>query len=142
MQATAQLHDSRIEEALESVHRLLLISPRDPLHRLKRAALLQMLGRCGESLLEFERVAQTFPDSIFSREAEEAIEVLDKLQIQQVLVRASEQYDFGVLLQRDIDRALTESAYYLSESGRETLRQMVWDGRSEDDTPPVMARVH
>jgi hypothetical protein len=42
---------------------LLQMSPRDPLHRLRYATLLQLQGRSGDALREFQLVLQLYPDA-------------------------------------------------------------------------------
>ena len=139
MLATSLAHEGEFEAAIDEVRRVLMLSPRDPLHRMRLASLLQAQGQSGEAVREFERVLIMAPDSMFASDAETAIEALDRAQIQQILLRAGEQRIFGLYLERDMDSTLDENAFYLSESGRETLRQMVWDGSSDDTpTPPRM----
>lgn len=142
MLVTAQMHEAQFEAATATMRRLLTLSPRDPLHRMRLGSLLQAQGKTGEALSEFERVVAIAPETMFAGDAMGAIEMLDRAQIQQVLMRAAESTIYGIALQRDLDRALDDSGYYLSENGRETLRQMVWDGRDEDDAPPEITRVH
>lgn len=142
MMATSLLHSDQTEAAMDILRRLLLVSPRDPLHRLRLATLLQVQGQTGEALQEWERIVTQYPNSPFSEEADEAIEMLDKTQIQHILLRAAEQSTFGWQLQRNLDQVLSDHEIYLSESGRETLRQIVWDGRPEETTAPPPPRVH
>ena len=56
--ATALLQLGQTEAAIVAVRRLLEISPRDPLHRLRLATLLQMHSQPGESLRQFEIVVE------------------------------------------------------------------------------------
>ncbi|HEX8833503.1 MAG TPA: hypothetical protein VF719_04845, partial [Abditibacteriaceae bacterium] len=110
------------------------------LHRLKYATLLQLQGNSGEALREFQRVLATYPDAPFSSEANDAIEILDNMQIQQVLLRAAEQDGFRLQLQHEFENTLQEFGFHLSENGRETLRYMLGDGRP--DALPVAPRIH
>ncbi|MBW3636236.1 MAG: tetratricopeptide repeat protein [Armatimonadetes bacterium] len=138
--ATALLQLGEIEKAIAAVQRLLEISPRDPLHRLRLATLLQMQERPGQSLREFERIAEMYPDAPFSEDAREAIENLDRLQTQQILLMAAEQDGFRWQLERDPEAALEENGFYLTENGFETLRQMI--PGAEDEAPPRAPRMH
>lgn len=138
--ATALLHSGRVDDAARVMRELLALSPRDPLHRLKMATLLQLQGQSGESLREFERVAFTYPDAPFSAEANEAIEVLDNVQMQQILMRAGEQDEFRHALEREMDSALHDNGFHLSDNGRESLRHMLGDGRPDFDSAPP--RIH
>lgn len=141
MLATALLHSGRIDEAARVMRELLLLSPRDPLHRLKFATLLQLQGKSGQSSREFQRVADSHPDAPFVDEAHDAIETLDHIQIQQVLIRASEENAFREQLENSFESALPDNGFHLSESGRESLRHILGDGRPDYGfgTPP---RVH
>jgi tetratricopeptide (TPR) repeat protein len=138
--ATALLHAGRVDEAAEVMRRLLMLSPRDPLHRIKLGTLFQLQGRSGDALREFQRVIDAYPDAPFSAEAHEAIEVLDRMQIQQVLMRATEDDDFRLRLQRDTEEVLQENNFYLSEGGLESLRHLLWDGSPTEAPAPI--RIH
>lgn len=138
--ATALLQLGQIEEAIGAVQRLLEISPRDPLHRLRLATLLQMQGRPGQSLREFERIAQMYPDAPFSQDAREAMENLDRLQTQQILLMAAEQDSFRWQLERDPERALEKNGFCLTENGFESLRQLI--PGSEEETIERTTRMH
>ncbi len=138
MLATSRAHEGRFEDAGQAMRGLLLLSPRDPLHRMRLASLLQSYGALGEASREFERVMESTPGTFFARDAEAALEMLDKAQIQQILTRAGEQRDFGLRLERDMEETLDIHAFYLSESGRESLRQMIDDGRPDLSRAPRM----
>lgn len=136
--ATALLQQGEVVAAEHVMRELLQISPLDPLHRLRLATLLQLQGRLGEALIEFKRVLETHPDLPIVEEAHEAIEALDRMQTQQILMRASEQLMFRLAIERNLDETLDEFGFILSDNGYETLRQMVWDGHYDDEdfTPP------
>jgi tetratricopeptide (TPR) repeat protein len=138
--ATALLQLGEIEKAISAVQRLLEISPRDPLHRLRLATLLQMQERPGQSLREFERIAEMYPDAPFSQDAREAMENLDRLQTQQILLMAAEQDNFRWQLERNAATTLEENGFYLSEDGFETLRQMI--PGAEDEFSERAPRMH
>lgn len=134
--ATTCLQTNQLDAAIEAIELLLLISPRDPLHRLKLATLLQLQGRLGESSQEFQRVLELYPTMPFSEDAEEAVEALDRLQTQQILMMASEQTTFRLKLERAFDMALAEGGFHLSDNGRESLRHMVADVNFDSPIPP------
>jgi cytochrome c-type biogenesis protein CcmH/NrfG len=140
--ATALLHSGQIEASERVMRNLLLRSPRDPLHRLKLATLLQLEGRLGEALQEFQRVLETGTEQPLAPEAYEAIDALDKMQIQQILLRASEQTTFRLYLERDFDAALQDIGFHLSDGGREALRHMVGEGHWDDDYSMAPPRIH
>ncbi|PQV64443.1 hypothetical protein B1R32_105124 [Abditibacterium utsteinense] len=122
---TALLQTGENDAAIAGVRRLLEISPRDPLHRLRLATLLQMQGQPGESLREFERIGAMYPDAPFSDDALEAVENLERLQTQQILLMAAEQDTFRWQLERDPAQTLEDNGFYLTENGFESLRQMI-----------------
>jgi tetratricopeptide (TPR) repeat protein len=138
--ATAHLQTNQLKAAIEVMERLLLISPRDPLHRLKLATLMQLQGALGASSREFQRVLETHGEFPFTNDATEAVEALDRLQTQQILMMAAEQNQFRLKLERHFDAALAEGGFHLSESGRESLRHMVADLTPDDPSP--LPRVH
>lgn len=138
--STALLHIEQLPEAESVLRELLVLSPRDPLHRLKLATLLQMQGKSGQALREFERVVETYPEAPFAGEAEEAIELLDNLQMQQLLMRAGEQPFFRLQMQTELDETLRENGFHLTDEGRESLRHMMSDGRLAP--APERVRLH
>ena len=138
--ATAYLHLEQLGETENVLRELLLLSPRDPLHRLKLATLLQMQGKSGEALREFERVAESYPEAPFAGEALEAIELLDNLQMQQLLMRAGEQPIFRQQMQTALDETLRDNGFQLTDEGRESLRHMMSDGRVMPE--PERPRIH
>lgn len=145
--ATSMLQMGSLDEATSVVRRLLQLSPDDPLHRLRLATLLQLQGLLGDACRQFQLVAVMHSHMPFHQEALEAIEALDKMQTQQVLMLASEQTDFRLRLERSFDEALAESAFHLSDHATETLRHMVWDGRleapfDEDGSDSPAMRIH
>lgn len=140
MLATALLYDGQPKDAAHVMRQLLTLSPRDPLHRLKLATLLHLQGALGESLVEFQRVVNAYPDAPFTQEAQEAIEALDRIQIQHILARFTEQTDFNHALQGEFDETLDDEGYHLSDSGLESLRHMLADGRPTDQR--IAPRIH
>ena len=135
--ATSYLHTGRVLEAEQTIRELLQMSPRDPLHRLKLATLLQIQSKSGESLEEFKRVVAAFPEAPFAAEAREAIELLDNLQIQQVMMRLNEQPTFEQQMRYDLENTLRDNGFHLTDEGRESLRHMMSDGRPENAPPKI-----
>ena len=140
MRSAAQLHAGDVGGAIGTLRILLRISPRDPLHRLKLATLLQVNGETADAAREYERVLAAHPDAPFTGEARGALEMLDNLQMHQVLMRAAEDLNFRRHAETSLDEALSFGGYYLSPGARETLRQNLADGRPE--APPSAPRVH
>lgn len=133
MLASALLQSGHIEEASHAMRELLQSSPFDPLHRLRYATLLQLQGRSAEALQEFSRVAQMHPDAPFAEEARDACEAIDNAQIQHILMRASETPAFRLALHREMETTLQEGGFFLSENGRESLKNLLSDGRIETE---------
>jgi hypothetical protein len=71
------------------------MSPRDPLQAPRYATLFAVAGRSGDALREFHLVLQLYPDAPFVEDAHEAVEALDAIQIQQILMMAGEQTTFA-----------------------------------------------
>jgi tetratricopeptide (TPR) repeat protein len=133
--ATALLQSGKLDEAERVMRGLIAQSPRDPLHRLRLATLLQLQGRLGEATREFERIIELHPDFALAADAHDAVETLDRMQTQQVLVLASEQLAFRRRLETDLDGALESLNFHLSESGYDSLKNMIWDGSLTPETP-------
>jgi tetratricopeptide (TPR) repeat protein len=138
--ATAHLQSGEVALAAAVMQRLLQVSPNDPLHRLKYATLLQLCGDTGAALREYGRVLASHPSAPFAGDARDAIELLDNMQIQQIMVLAAEHTIFRLQLQRTLDQALSDNGFALSESGRESLRHMIDDGRMAAE--PQAPRIH
>ena len=137
--ATAILQNGDPAAAEIVMRELLQISPRDVLHRLRLATLLQLQGKLGDSTREFERVLAMRLDFPVEEEAREALETLERMQTQQVLILASERLDFRRFLESDLESALESLGFYLSDGGRESLQHAIWDGSfGEEDSPTVI----
>lgn len=134
--ATALLQSGDPAAAEEVMRELLKMSPFDPLHRLRLATLLQLQGKLGESAREFERVLDMHRSSPIVAEARDALEVLERMQTQQILLLVSERLDFRRHLEADMETALDTLGFYLSENGRESLQHMIWDGSFPEEAAP------
>lgn len=139
MRAAALLHSGDINGSAATLQKLLRVSPRDALHRLKYATLLQLQDETARAAQEFERVLVAHPDAPFSEEARAALELLDNIQGQQAMMRASVDVAFRRALETDLEAALESGGLYLSETARESLRQNLADGRITEEKP---VRIH
>lgn len=136
LQATALLQLNQTADAEIAIRALLSISPLDPLHRLRLATLLQLQGKLGEATREFERTIEMHGHLPLVIEAYGAMENLERMQTQQVLMLASERLDFRRLLETDIIEALDSLGFYLSENALESLQHTVWDGSFFEEELP------
>ncbi len=136
LQATALLQLNRPADAEIAMRALLSISPLDPLHRLRLATLLQLQGKLGEATREFERTIDMHGNLAIIGEAYGAMENLERMQTQQVLMLASERFDFRRLLETDMVEALDSLGFYLSEDAQESLQHTIWDGSFFEEEPP------
>ena len=132
--ATALLQIGDTKAATGAVKRLLELSPRDPMHRLRYATMLQMQDQFGEAAREFERITLMYPDAPFAPDALEAIENLDRMQTSQILMMAAEHDEFRWKLERHMTELLEDNGFYLSENGAESLRQMIPNSEIEVET--------
>jgi tetratricopeptide (TPR) repeat protein len=123
MRAAALLHSGDIAGATGVLRLLLRVSPRDPLHRLKLATLLQLQDQTADAAREYEYVLAAHPNAPFTSEARGALELLDNIQSQQILMRAAEDVAFRRAIETSLDEALHSGGFYLSENARENLRQ-------------------
>lgn len=125
---TAYLQEGRVHEALRMVDQMVVLSPLDPLPRLKKAILFERQGMVREALSEYLKVATLAPESDYAEEALQAVEFLDNQQIRQVLLLAAEDPVFRSKLRRDTESTLRERGFIISEAGLAALRSLDYDG--------------
>jgi hypothetical protein len=80
-----------------------------------------------------EQVLAMYPHESFAEEARETMEQLDREQTQEILLRASHSPEFRWQLEHDLPGTLQEHQFYLSESGMDSLRQMLPDPGEENE---------
>ena len=140
--AETLLEDQRWDDCIVACHSLLELAPRHHWGRELLATALLHSDRVGaaESIMrELQYVVETHTPGTLRDEAVEAIETLDKMQTQHILMRAAGEWHFRTQLESELDDALEENGFLLSDSGRESLRYMLAaGGESEEEFTPIM----
>lgn len=120
------------EAALRVTSEMIRLDPADPIHRLKRAAILEHLGDVRHALLDLEEALELLDDPALALDVRQHIETLDTLEIGRVLALAEEDVIFRVQLQRDAARAVADRGYALSPWGLARLEDAMEEfGRTQ-----------
>lgn len=135
--AMAHFQHGDLDRAMQSLGRLVSLDPLDPVSRLKLALLLQQKGALGRAMEEYERVLFAAPEGEYAQAALEAMETLDYYQMQQILLRASEDKRFRDRLENDLEGTLTTHCYRLTDFAMEALRRWDFDLGPEVDAQPI-----
>jgi len=126
--AFAYMQKGEINSA-EAVLRLALtIAPFDTLNRLKLASLYHQQGDFCRAREEYQRVLGANPPASIREDVQRALDAIDEYQLQQIAMLVTENPTFRVKLNRDIESALREYSFCLSESSMEYLRAMLMNG--------------
>lgn len=120
-----------VEAAMRVANDLIRMDPTNPTHRFTKAHLCQHRGEIRLAVDEFERVIQFAPDTELAESARDQLDVLDSFQINQILLLATEDAVFRARLVQDPDFAPVERGYYLSETGRHALHELIGQGLDE-----------
>jgi tetratricopeptide (TPR) repeat protein len=111
--------------AVRVANDLIRLNPYDPAHRFKKALLCQHQGEVRMAVEEFQRVLDISSDPEMTQNAREQLEVLDSIQLNAIIVLSEEDPIFRVKLQRDPDMSVEERGFYLSDAGRQFLRDWI-----------------
>jgi tetratricopeptide (TPR) repeat protein len=123
---TAYLKEGEIAQALRIAYRLALLCPHDPMNFFRKAVLFQQLGDTRNAIDNYLRVVDMEQglESELARRSQEAVEMLDGLQLRQLLMLAADDPLFRAKLRRDPQGAAAERGFYLSDAGIAALRQV------------------
>ena len=121
---TLYLQMGQLDSAMRVTNTLIRLEPEEAKHHFKKAYLHKSRGDIGLAIQEFSEVIRLSPCSSQAKASEEALEFLDSLQIDQIFTLAMEDQVFRTKLQRDVEDAITERGYELSEVGLQILRQL------------------
>jgi tetratricopeptide (TPR) repeat protein len=120
----AYLQQGYFDKALRVTTKLIHLNPTDSTNHFKRAVLLQQKGDCARAIEEFSRVIEMDPGGEMSEAAQQAVMVLDGLQLRQITMLAEDDGLFHAKLIRDPELAIAERGFVLSYAGIMALRQM------------------
>jgi len=113
-----------IDKALRATEDLIRLDPTSPHHHFKKAVLLQQKGEIAPAMTSFLRVLEMEFDSEVAFEAKDAIDLLDRYQLKQILSIASDDSVFRAKLRLDPVSAFMERGFVLSTNGISILNQL------------------
>lgn len=108
--------------ALRVLDDLIARAPNEPMYHFHQAQLFQELGQWGLALVAYDRVVQIGSDPQLVQRAREAINQLDRIQLDQILTLALEDPQFRALLLDQPEEALLNRHFALSREGFAALR--------------------
>ncbi len=113
-----------IDKALRVTEDLIRLDPTSPHHHFKKAVLLQQKGEIAPAMTSFLRVLEMEFDSDVALEAKDAIDLLDRYQLKQILSIATDDSVFRAKLRIDPVSAFMERGFVLSINGISILNQL------------------
>jgi tetratricopeptide (TPR) repeat protein len=126
--SAAYMQKGQIEKALRVTSEMVRLSPLDAMSHYKRGLLHRQRSAWREALEEFSIAAEIAPvGSIERGEAEAAIEALDRHQISEILLLASEDRLFQMRLSRNVQEAIQERGYHVSSEAQSFLQRAATD---------------
>jgi len=128
-----------VQAAVRVANDLIRLDPQDPAHRFKKALLCQHQGAVRLAVIEFQRVLEMAPEEEMAAGAREHLEALDSFQIGQIIALSEVDAGFRLRLLQDLDQAVEERGYFLSDAGRRALGE--WCSQTLERTQPL-AHLH
>lgn len=111
-----------LDQALQAMTRIVHIVPTDPFSRFKLATLYHQRGAYHQAMVEYDLTVELSDQTHLAQEAQEAIEGLDRLQLQQVLTISADDPLFRAKLSHDPAKAVVQRGFHLTEASLEILR--------------------
>ncbi len=115
------LQQGQLQEALKTLHRFLALAPTDPVAHFKVASLHYQMGNYAEAVRAYRQVIALAPGTEVAQEAQEILEMIDHVQLEQIFVLSMEDPVFRASLMRDPQQALEAKGFLLSESSLEVI---------------------
>ncbi|MGQ9487100.1 MAG: tetratricopeptide repeat protein [Armatimonadota bacterium] len=128
----AYLDRGEWESALKTLDDLIALAPNEPVYHFNQAQIFQELGQWGLALISYDRVVEIGTDRELAERAREAIAMLDRMQIDQIITLLLEDPQFRRALQEDMEGALIDRYFALSRAGMMTLRAILHQANNED----------
>ncbi|MGD8238582.1 MAG: tetratricopeptide repeat protein [Armatimonadota bacterium] len=130
-------HVGDIPNALVTVTELVQATPLDAHAHFRMGTILQRSGDFSNAMARYAMAAELSPESDQVREAaEEAIETLDAIQLQQIVALASANVVFRAKLDRDMEGTLRDYGFRITDAAMGMLGSL-----DMDDLAPVAGHV-
>ena len=118
------LQQGKLDKAISITDELIKIDPTDSTHHFKKAVLLQQKGELSKAMAGFIRTLEIDPNGDMSKDAQEAINALDHLQINHIISIAGDDSVFRTKIIADPDSACKERGFCLSCNGLLILKSI------------------
>ncbi len=119
--AFAYLQRGQTREAVQVLGRLIRLAPTDPVVQFKMATLHHQLSNYAQAVKGYRQTMALAPNTELAREAQNALELLDRYQLEQVFVLSMEDPVFRMKLIRDPLKAVQEKGFALSDASLEII---------------------
>jgi len=106
-----------LAEARDILRQVVQLDPDQPYHHFKLGVIYQALGQLQTAMASFLRATSIDQHGEIGTTAMEAINVLDRVQLEQLIARAKLDLPFRYQLQRDPELTLHQAGYLLSPLG-------------------------
>jgi hypothetical protein len=125
-----------------AIRQALRIAPLDSINRFKLAALYLQRGELCRAREEYQVLLSTATETALRQQANEAILSIDHTLLHQVLMLSAENAVFRIKLRRDLDAALQEYDFRLSDQAMGSLKSLVMEGLLEGSLPLQSGTLH
>ncbi len=122
--SNAYIQQGDIDAAMRVTSILIRLDPHTAAHRFRRAMLCQHKGEIGMAVQELVIALNVEPEGPYAEAAFDALQTLDLLQIEQIMVLAGEDSVFRAKFMRDANESARERGFILSDSGNNLLREL------------------
>jgi len=123
-QSNAYIQQGDIDAAMRVTTTMIRLDPHTAAHRFRKAMLCQHKGEVGLAVHELAIALSLEPLGPYAEAASDALQMLDLMQIEQIMVLAGEDSVFRIKFQREPNETARERGFILSESGENLLREL------------------
>jgi tetratricopeptide (TPR) repeat protein len=130
------------DAAMRIANEMTRLEPDEPLHRIRRAMLLEHKGETRLALEDLQRALDFSRDPDLVMQIREHMETLDLVELQHIMMLAQDDAVFRVRIVREPQKAIAERGFWLSEWGLRRLEEITSDMFTELDTDPASPMYH
>lgn len=112
------------DAAMRVANEMVRMEPDEPLHRLKRAMLLEHMGQTHMAMEDLQRALDLAEDEDLRSHLREHMETLDLVELHKIIMLAEDDPVFRLRVMREPERAITERGFSLSEWGLRRLEEI------------------